>query len=1070
MMNIRVCTVLVFLSGLLIVDNVPGAEAESPAAGVGLKGTAPNILWITCEDMSPDLGCYGIKDARTPHLDALAARGERYTRAFAPTGVCATARSSLIMGMYASSIGTQAMRCRATLPDSIRPFPYYLRQAGYFCCNKSKTDYNFEIPAGVWDMNGGRAHWRQRKSGQPFFSVFNLTITHESRIRGPETLVADLKQHHDPDQVNLPPYLPDTPAVRKDWARYQDLIEIMDSQAGDLLQQLEDEGLTEETIVFFFSDHGVGLPRAKQFLFDAGMQVPLLVYIPEKWRKPNPASPGSVNDRLVSFVDFGPTVLSLAGIKIPEHMQGTPFLGSTAGPPREWIYGIRDRMDERIDMNRTIRSERFKYHRNYLPHLPHYPWLDYMDKLDTSKEMRRLAQAGELKGGQAYFMASRKSLEELYDLKHDPFELNNLAADPQYADELNQLREAHFDWTRRTRDSGLIPEQMLRDFAQGASEYQYVRSPAYQLERCIETVRLLEQGPAAIPSLTMALADGYPPVRFWAATGLATLGSQARAAERPLRAALRDSHPEVALAAAEALCYLGKPEAALPVIKKYLADERQIVRITAANIADRIDEQALPILDVMRRETRTEREGKYQFFTSWILDRAIMELQTQQPEKTSSLTAPLIDVGVASIDITPPIPIRLQGFPRGPRSEEVTEIAQKIHAKALAIGSDEQKPTLLIVADLIGVSEQISEQLFQRLKRRAGFEDRACLTVASTHNHSAPAVKTVIPFIFRSRPTKQQAEHIRQYTDWLLDQLEQVAVDALKNRSPSRLGFSQGTVPFAVNRRVIKQGKWTGFGQTPAGPVDHDLPMLSVYDQAGSLRAVWLNYACHGVCWHEPSVHGGWMGVARQRFEEAHPGAIAIITIGCAGDQNPLILKSEAVEMYGRVILEEVERLLKQPKRPVPVPPVARFKRIELPLGPLPEAAEWKQRKDWYSQSVVQQLEQGQPLPVTIRFVVQTWTYGEDLTQVFLSGEVVVEYALRLKQKLDRKRLWVTAYANSQPAYIPTRKMLAEAGYEVDTSRLSYGVPARLGVQTEDLIIQSVHELILPPFAVTAAE
>lgn len=1058
MHSIRLYFALICFTGVIFVVDCLGSTAASK------QSVSPNILWITCEDMSPNLGCYGDSYARTPHLDALAAQGVRYTRAFAPTGVCATARSSLIMGTYASSIGTQAMRCQATLPESLRPFPYYLRKAGYYCCNKRKTDYNFKIPAGTWDTNGAAAHWNKRKPGQPFFAVVNHTITHESRIRGAEKLVAGLSELHDPDKANVPPYLPNTPIVRRDWARYHDLIEIMDSQAGDLLKELKQDGLAEDTIVFFFSDHGVGLPRAKQFIFDAGMQVPLIVYFPEKWKHLAPVQPGAAVDRMVNFVDFGPTVLSLAGIPIPNHMQGIPFLGKATQEPRKFIHGIRDRMDERIDMNRTVRDHRFKYHRNYMPHLPHYPWLDYMDKLETSKEMRRLAKAGKLTGGQAYFMSSRKSLEELYDLTNDPYELNNLADDPQYADELNRLREAHFAWTRRTLDSGLIPEHMLRTFAQKTSEYQYVRSQAYQLERCIKTIRLIEQDQAAIPQLINALKDDYPPVRYWAATGLATLGGKAAIAERSLITALDDAHPEVALAAAEALCYMGKTEPALPVIEKHLADERQIIRITAANIADRIDERALPLLDVMRRETKTKREGKYQFFTSWILDRAIAELEENQKEKPPSHAGSLIDIGVASIDITPQIPIRLQGFPRGARSKDITKIAQPIHAKALAIGLDKQGPRLLVVADLIGVSEKISEQLFQRLKRRVGFDERARLVVTSTHNHSAPAVDTVIPFIFRSEPTQEQADHIKQYTAWLLDRLEQVTLAALKNRRPSRFTFARGSVGFAINRRVIKDGKWTGFGQSPQASVDHDMPMLSVYDKDGALRAVWLNYACHGVCWHEPSVHGDWMGIARQRFEEAHPGATAILTIGCAGDQNPLSLKSESVEIYGRQIVDEIERLLNGPQQPIRNVPTVRFKRIELPYGRMPTTEEWAQRKDWYGRTVARQIQQGKPIPQTMPYIVQTWSYGNDLTQVFLAGEVVVDYSLRLKRELDRKRLWVSAYANSQPAYIPSKQMLAEAGYEVDTSRISYGVPARLSEKAEDLIIYTVHELVPATF------
>lgn len=604
----------------------------------------PNVLWITFEDSSPTLGCYGDVYARTPNIDRFAARSVRFNRAFAPTSVCATARSSLIMGMYASAVGTHHMRSVATLPDALRPFPFYLRRdAGYYTSNNSKTDYNFAIPDGVWDETSGQAHWRKRADGQPFFSVFNFNITHESRIRMEEDILEGLpaEQRHDPAKGNLPPYLPDTPVVRKDWARVHDLITKFDeTDFAGILQQLEEDGLTDDTIIFVFGDHGVGLPRAKQFIFDSGMQVPLLMHFPDKWKHLAPAPAGSFTERMVNFIDFGPTVLSLAGVPIPHHMQGLAFLGEQAVAPRQRIYGIRDRMDERVDMSRTVRDDRFKYHRNYFPHVPHFPWLDYMDLLDTSKEFRRLAAAGELEGGLAYFMADHQEIEELYDLQNDPYELRNLAADPSYAGVLERLRNEHFAWMRRTVDTALMPEQMLREFAAGSSEYEYARSGDYQLERCIAAVRLMEQGVAALPQLMKALQDDYGPVRYWAAIGLINLGAGAAPAEEALRVALNDSAPEVAIMAAEALCGVGKPEPALPVIAKYLFSDSPWVAIAAANTADHIDAQAESIRAEMEAaiEVGIERAGdrrdpvtRYFTFIDWVLAQALREIDAGIP-------------------------------------------------------------------------------------------------------------------------------------------------------------------------------------------------------------------------------------------------------------------------------------------------------------------------------------------------------------------------------------------------------------------------------------------------------
>ncbi len=596
----------------------------------------PNILWITFEDASPTLGCYGDPYARTPNLDALAARSIRYTRAFAPTGVCATSRSSLITGMFASSIGTQHMRSVATLPASVRPFPSYLREAGYYCSNNVKTDYNFAAPAGVWDASSSTAHWRGRQPGQPFFAVFNSMITHESRIRADPKIIARLSasQRHDPGAANLPPWLPDTAPVRQEWARYHDLLTVFDTfDLPSILRQLEDDGLADDTIIFVFSDQGVGLPRAKTFIFEAGLQVPLLAYFPPQWRHLAPGEPGTADDRLVSLVDLAPTVLSLAGVGVPAQMQGAPLFGNRAGPPRERIHAIKDRMGERIDMSRTVRDSRFKYQRNYLPYLPHYPWHDYMDRMETSKEFRRLAATGQLTSGQAYFMAGHKDLEELYDLAADPHELNNLAKDPRHAADLRRLREEHFAWARSTVDTGFIPEQMLRDYAAGSSEYDYARSGAYELERCIEIARLMERGEAAVSALIGALQDRYPPVRFWAAAGLANLGTKATPALAALQDALADPAPEVALTAAEALCYAGRPETALPVIAQYLQDDRELVALTAANVADRIGDQARPIVDVLRRESQVSTRKKGQFFemVDWVLAHALRELDGPLP-------------------------------------------------------------------------------------------------------------------------------------------------------------------------------------------------------------------------------------------------------------------------------------------------------------------------------------------------------------------------------------------------------------------------------------------------------
>jgi uncharacterized sulfatase len=354
---------LAFAAPLARAENAP---PETPPAAP----SRPNILWITCEDTSPNLGCYGDRKAITPNLDKLADSGARYTNAFSVAGVCAPSRSCLITGMYPTSIGSEHMRSKAVLPPLIKCFPQYLREAGYYCTNDSKTDYNFEHSPETWDESSPRAHWRKRRPGQPFFSVVNITCTHESQIRLEEgeflKLTAGLtpEQRQDPAKLELPPYYPDTPVVRRD-GRAIGTRHRNGSRAGEILKELEADGLAANTIVFFFSDHGVGLPRAKRWLYDSGIRVPLIV----RW--PGQIKPESVAQRLVSFVDFGPTVLSLAGVKAPEHLQGKAFLGDQSGEPRTYIHAARDRMDERYDVIRAVRDVRYKYIRNYEPQRPY---------------------------------------------------------------------------------------------------------------------------------------------------------------------------------------------------------------------------------------------------------------------------------------------------------------------------------------------------------------------------------------------------------------------------------------------------------------------------------------------------------------------------------------------------------------------------------------------------------------------------------------------------------------------------------------------------------------------------
>lgn len=426
-----------------------------------LETHRPNFLWISVEDLGPRLGCYGDSLALTPNLDALAEEGALFDKAFTTAGVCAPSRSAIITGMYQNSIGTHHMRTTheadglptpyfAVPPPMVKTFTENLRAQGYYCTNNSKTDYQFGVPVTVWDETSKSAHWRNRQKGQPFFAVFNLGITHESQVwpRPNRTLTTD------PASVEIPPYYPDTTNVREDLARHYDNIATMDRQVGEILRQLDDDGLAESTVVFFFSDHGDGLPRAKRWLYDSGIRVPLIV----RW--PGKVNPGSVNGGLVSLVDLGPTLLSIAGVSIPGHMQGIPFLGPKKRP-RQYIFAARDRIDESYDRVRAVRDQRFKLVRNFFPEKPYVLPVPYRDRGLIMQDLLQMEEAGQLKGPQQLWFSKTRPREELYDLHADPHEIRNLIDDPDYQDVASRLRGALEGWVKEVKDMGGIPESEM---------------------------------------------------------------------------------------------------------------------------------------------------------------------------------------------------------------------------------------------------------------------------------------------------------------------------------------------------------------------------------------------------------------------------------------------------------------------------------------------------------------------------------------------------------------------------------------------------------------------------------
>ncbi len=608
------------------------------SVGILFGANRPNILWLSAEDISPHIGCFGDPYAITPHIDKLTTEGVRYTRTFTTAGVCAPCRSGIITGMYQTTLGTQHMRSTARLPEFIKPFPTYLREAGYYCSNNSKQDYQFKTPKGSWDDSNGKAHWRKRPAkNQPFFAVFNYTGCHESGIASTskyKSVTKDLKPEQRQDArklTTLPPYYPDTPIVREDWKRNYELITAMDAWAGDLIQQLKDDGLYEDTIIFFWSDHGVGLPHAKCWLYDSGTHIPMVVRIPEKFRVNGQGQPGAETDQLVSSIDFGPTVLNLAGVRVPDHVQGQSFLGATPPKPREYVYGARDRMDERYDIIRMVRDKRFKYIRNYEPLKTFYQYMNTPEKGATMEELRQLHEAGNLRPLAERFFAPNKPVEELYDTEVDPHELNNLAADSKHASRLKRMRDAHLEWVKETKDLGLIAEPILveRETTIG-HRYGILRQGNGDAvaKRVARVAARASDGPEALPDLVKALSDEDPAVRYWGATGIANIGMPAISARAKVTAALKDSSAVVRIAAAHALCRMNSPESALPVLARELDKGEQWERLHAAIVLDEIDEQARPVIEAMH-EALKPRKGLYANgkYTVRVINRALNQLE-----------------------------------------------------------------------------------------------------------------------------------------------------------------------------------------------------------------------------------------------------------------------------------------------------------------------------------------------------------------------------------------------------------------------------------------------------------
>ena len=487
---------LLFLVSLLSCKQENSSVSEIATA-------PPNIIWLVAEDQSPEwFPMYGDHTISLPNLESLSNDGIIFNNAYAPVPVCAPARSAIITGMYPTTLGTHNMRTHAPwrgagdkpypnldipsyspiVPNGVKMFTQYLRKKGYYTSNGPKEDYNFQKLTSAWDESGKDHHFRNRKADQPFFSVFNFAVCHESQIwaRGKDSLFVD------PSQVSVPPYFPDNDTIRHDLAVNYSNLKRLDDQIGEIISDLKEDGLYNNSIIFFYGDHGGPFPRHKRALYETGTKVPMIIKLPEN------ENAGTSDNRFISFIDLAPTVLSLAGIEPPKVMQGIAQFGKFEVVEKpKYTFHTSDRFDGVYDRLRAVRSERYKYIKSFDTSLSHALPVKYREQMPMMRELRRLYASGELNENQARWLHPTKPEEELYDLEKDPYELNNLAELPMMQDTLAKLRAILKDWIKETNDLGEIPEQDL--LAKWLPDGKQPQLPPLEMEESNGQIRLMSR-------------------------------------------------------------------------------------------------------------------------------------------------------------------------------------------------------------------------------------------------------------------------------------------------------------------------------------------------------------------------------------------------------------------------------------------------------------------------------------------------------------------------------------------------------------------------------------------------
>jgi uncharacterized sulfatase len=548
----------------------------------------PNVVWIVSEDNSIHyLKHFFEGGAEAPNIEQLAAHGLTFDHAFSNGPVCSVARTTLATSCYGPRIGTQFHRKYqlAEMPQGLRMFPAYLRDAGYYTTNNSKKDYNAVEGDGVWDESSRKATWRNRPDpSQPFFHMESHGQSHESSLHFSRKVYENEKTTSDPSRVKLADYFPDTPLFRYTHARYLDRMNVIDGIVGATVAKLKEDGLLEDTFVFYFGDHGGVLPRSKGYIYDSGLHVPLVVRIPENHQHLADAAFGERVPGFVSFIDFGPTVLNLAGVPVPNQVDGRPFLGRNVRMKevnsRDEAFGYADRFDEKYEFIRAVRKGKYQYIRHYQPYLPDGLQNNYRYKMLAFEQWRELFQAGKLSGPQLQFFQP-KTVEALYDVEADPHQVDNLASNPEYTDVLVRLRTRLQQIVKGLPDLSFYPESHLVESAMD-NPVEFGRSRQEEIATLVDTADLALQSYAgAKPALEKALQSSNPMVRYWGAMACSAFGEQAADLASDVGELLTDNHEIVRVRAAEFLGLIGRRNPQ-PILTKIINTTQNPVLATEA--------------------------------------------------------------------------------------------------------------------------------------------------------------------------------------------------------------------------------------------------------------------------------------------------------------------------------------------------------------------------------------------------------------------------------------------------------------------------------------------------------